>query len=80
MDMGADLLAGFRCAKDSNDRNFGKILWRRSIAVRQLWIERSGVCLVMVDAVESDAEEIHERSEQKELIQQEISDRMASMK
>ena len=60
MDMGANLLSSFGGPKDPDDRDFGLyLLLRLSAAPRQLRVEICRRCLVMIDAVEPDAKEIH---------------------
>lgn len=60
MNMGANLLSSFSSSKDPDNRYLGLyLLLRPSITSRQLGIEFCGRCLVMVDTVKPDVEEIH---------------------
>ena len=77
MNMSAYLLSCLCGPEDSNDRDsWCGLLLRRFTSRRQLGIELGWRCLVMVDAVESDAKEIHRRSGGNELPEQSESERM----
>ena len=63
MDVGAYFLSRFRRSKDSNDRDFRNLSrLRRVMGPRYLRIELARSCLVVVDAVEPDAEGLHLRT------------------
>lgn len=75
--MSAYFLPGFRGSIDSNDRDLRQDLrLRRSMNPRQLRIEIGWSSLVVVNAVEPNAEEIHLRSGRKWLAEQIKSERM----
>ena len=81
MYMGANFLTRLRRPEDSDNRNVGGILGsRRCITFGQLRVEFGGSGLVMIDAVESNSEEIHGRSEKTKLKERAESDRMAANK
>lgn len=64
MYMGANFLTRLCRPEDSDNRNVGGIFGsRRFITLGQLRVEFGGSGLVMIDAVESNSEEIHGRSE-----------------
>lgn len=81
MYMGANFLTRLCRPEDSDNRNVGGIFGsRRFITLGQLRVEFGGSGLVMIDAVESDSEEIHGRSEKTKLKERAESDRMAANK
>jgi len=56
----ANLLARFGRAKDPNNRHLrASRNLRRSHIVAQLWVIAAGCRLVMIDAVQSDSEQVH---------------------
>lgn len=60
VNMGAYLLSCFRGAENPDDRDFGNNpLLVGAVDCREGGIECSRSCLVVVDAVESDAKEVH---------------------
>lgn len=65
MDMGAYFLSCLCSAKDTDHRDFGLVLRVLEIKLRRdIGVERSGSCMVVVDAIKSDTERIHEGSVQ----------------
>lgn len=59
MDMGTHLLARLGCAEDADDRKLRESLLRRAILPGELGIEFCRSCLIVVNAVETYAEEFH---------------------
>ncbi len=61
MDMRADLLPSLRCPKDPNDRDLeGMLALGSSIAWTKLGVKLRSNCLVMVDAIQPEAEKLHQ--------------------
>lgn len=68
MNMGTHFLARFRGSEDSDDRKLRLILHLGAvIKVWQLWVKVKGRCLIVIDAIESDAKKIHEVLEEGKL-------------
>jgi len=60
MNMGTDLLSRFRSSKDTYDRHLRCIfLLRRAMRSEQRWVELSGMRLVMINTIESEAKSLH---------------------
>lgn len=60
MNVGANLLSRLGCTEDPDDGYLRRdLLLRLPIRFLWLWIELGGGSLVVVDAVQSDAEEFH---------------------
>lgn len=63
MNMGAYLLSCFSGAKNPNDRDLGDgPLLVGAMNSRELGVECSGSCLVVINAIQSNTKEVHQRS------------------
>lgn len=81
MYMGANLLTRLRGAKDPDDRNLGSFLFGGAMTESwQLGIEVERRCLVMINAVKSDTENIHGGLFDRRLEEQTVSGTMVNDK